>query len=185
MKFGIDLDDTIANFIPVFRQLCRDRFGVPESNIAPRDWGWSNFGLTLEQRAEVWKYIEETRNFHMSLKPLPNTELLRELDDEHNLYFITARKPTKGLTTQEQTRMWLLVHYGITEPAIVCTSLKTEACKEFKLDAMIDDRAETCEDIYKYAPDTMVYIKDAPHNRKANPEIVRVKHFNEFAALYL
>jgi hypothetical protein len=119
MKIGVDIDDVLASFVPEFRARCQRLHGKPEGDLLPSDWSWSNYDLTPEQIADVWANIGATNNFHLTLKPLKDAYKLNELDMEHELYFISARRPGAGLPPAIQSSLWLEEHFGLYRPTVI------------------------------------------------------------------
>jgi uncharacterized HAD superfamily protein len=182
MKIGVDIDDVLAEFIPAFRMFCIQLYGKPELNTWPCDWGWTNYGLTEEQIANVWKYIASIKDFHSQLFPKLGTSRLRDLDAAHELYFITARRQGLGERPAIQTAKWLENWFQLDHPQVIVAANKIPLIEALDLDAFVDDRADTCEALYERKGKCVPYLLDAPHNKNCKYEdIQRVIDFNEFA----
>lgn len=178
------MDDVLASFVPEFRARCQKLFGKPDGDLLPLDWGWSNFNLNDNERMDVWNDIAKTPNFHMTLKKMPDTDRLSELDRHHQLYFITARRPGAGFPAHVQTSLWLEDQFDLIRPVVIVATNKVPLINALDLDAFLDDRADTCEAIQagsRCAP----FLLDCSHNQHCNKSIPRVRSLNEFAdAIY-
>lgn len=185
MRIGIDVDDVLASFVPVFRDYSLKLFNKPEDpSLLPNDWDWSNYGLSNEEKAKVWEAISETENFHYKLKKLPGTDLLTQISQLHHLYFITARRPGAGLSPEVQTSLWLEENYWLFRPTVIVAQDKIDIVKALNLDAFVDDNGATCQRLVENAPAVRTVLKNASHNAHFT-DIERVNTFNEFAASYL
>lgn len=190
MKLGIDMDDVLVDFVPRFIRLANDMFGRPELDLRPVDWEWSNMGLTQEEIGIVWAKIRTFPYFWQDLPMLNgvSTEVLKSLDLNHDLFFITARFPTGGDTPKNQSAEWLR-WAGVKNPTVIVEHNKGPIVAALKLDAVVDDRPANLEAIRAHHPSCRLYLNEASHNLSyRTPEgagIVRVKNFNEFANIIL
>jgi uncharacterized HAD superfamily protein len=188
VKIGVDVDGVLADFVSAHRQISRELFGKPENpDTLPTDWNLSNYGLTDAEFDAVWERIKATRNFWMSLKPEPHAGFLEmdELEQQHELYFITSRVPTKGWSVAQQTSMWLDKNYQLFRPIVIPSGEKGLLVKALKIDAFIDDNWKNCVDIKQRNPETCrVFLANASHNQDKDAEargIVRIADFDTFA----
>lgn len=186
MRLGIDLDDVLADFIPVFRKRCQELFGRPHEDVWPCDWEWSNFELTPAELNCVWANIAGEADFHLNLPVKAGTDLLLHLDcTDHELFYITARRNGAGaFSARWQTAHWLKRNFAIQYPTVLVTRDKIPLINALQLDAFIDDRADTCEAIRDKTQCTP-YLLRAPHNEHCRADIERVEEFNEFARKFL
>jgi hypothetical protein len=102
-------------------------------------------------RDQVWRAIESTPNFWMTLKPLETDAVKRlyQLTGEHNweVFFITQRPATAGATVQWQTQMWL-VEQGFAMPSVIPLSRSRGKCAAaLQLDYLVDDTPQNCVDV--------------------------------------
>lgn len=185
---GIDLDDCLADFITEFTRISNKRFGTPEVGTQPRDWEWSNFGLTLEMQEEVWQEIRGIKNFWMTLgvEPGVDWELLQELEQKHIVYYPTARVTTLGYHAGQQSAAWIARKFGIHFPTVIAGYNKGPLAAALNYEYFLDDRPKNCLDILVARPECKVYLKDSSHNQDFVQEgVTRVKDFNEFAKIIL
>lgn len=167
MKIGIDLDDVVAAFIGTFVTLLNTKYGTPPVGTLPIDWEWSNFGLTTEQLDAAWKDVANIYNFWESLEVCPGVgrEMLRMMDRQHELFFITARVRTNGIQVKNQSANWLRDRLGIMNPTVIVTSNKGPLAKALGLDYFVDDRPKNCIEVYN-ATDykCKCFLKNSSHN---------------------
>lgn len=178
MRIGVDVDDVLANFIKKFRHMAHLKFGVDES-IVPCDWAFSNFNLKPEQFGELWKTIANTSDFWLYLEVKDGCKLLQEAERRHEIFFISSRVPSIGLSIKDQTAIWLDEMFDIYHPTVIITREKGPLAAALKLEAFIDDRDKNCIEIAQAVPNCKVFLKDAGHNKHFN-DFPRVGSFDEF-----
>lgn len=187
MRIGIDLDDVICDFIGTFVKLANETFGKPEIGTLPIDWEWSNLGLSKEEIDQLWAIIRSTPRFWLDLGKEDgfSAALLRDLDMEHELFFITARMPTGGDSVKYQSARWL-AKYGVCYPTVLVEHNKSPLAAALKLEAFVDDRPKNILEIQAALPNCKMYLKDSSHNQGVVIEgVQRVQDFNEFAKIIL
>jgi uncharacterized HAD superfamily protein len=182
-NIGIDLDDVVADFMSVFSKICYRLFGKPEPGLLPVDWEWSNFHLTNDQIEIAWKEAKRTYNFweFLPIEEGVDGKLLWDMENEHNVFFITARVPSNGASIKDQSCSWLRDNIGIDYPVVFVTYNKGPLAAALQLDYFIDDRPKNVLEIKKAVPTCRVFLKDSSHNQAFNdPDIPRIKDLNEF-----
>jgi deoxypyrimidine-specific 5' nucleotidase type C protein (NT5C) len=102
-------------------------------------------------RDRIWRVIEATPDFWLTLKPIDPEALkrLNHLTREHRweVFFITQRPATAGGTVQWQTHKWLLEH-GISMPNVIPLSGgRGRAASALQLDYLVDDTPQNCVDV--------------------------------------
>ena len=102
-------------------------------------------------RDRIWRVIEATPDFWLTLKPIDLEALkrLNHLTREHRweVFFITQRPATAGGTVQWQTHKWLL-DYGISMPNVIPLSGgRGRAAGALQLDYLVDDTPQNCVDV--------------------------------------
>lgn len=191
---GMDIDDVLADFIKAFMFIAHELFGV-DPNVRPTSWAWDGTGLTPEQLKEVWKIVSNTRNFHLTLSPVPglDTELMQLMDEKTKIYFPTARFETPGADVGKQSAHWLAERVGFELPTVFVSSEKGEMAKLLKYAYFIDDRPKNCLEVKAALPDCKVYLCDSCHNKdfestrldRGGPNIPRIANVNDFARIVL
>jgi uncharacterized HAD superfamily protein len=189
LRVGIDMDGVVDDFNSSFQKEITAELGIILPHTYPV-WDWpQHHGLTESQVARVWNRIRHhnaCENWWFTLDPLPDTYLLGPASTEHELFFITSRVATPGLSIRQQTAQWLTTHHGIIAPHVYVSHEKGETAQELNLDYFIDDKPEHIEDVAGVG--VMSYVCDAEYNRgKLSPKPVsghiyigRVQDLNEF-----
>ena len=173
-KIGLDVDEVLADFVKAHRATCVEAFSKPEDpNLEPIDWPFSNYGLTEIQLGAVWELIRGTKDFWLDhIEPLDaerDSLLLERAQQKYELYFITARAATEGMSVQQQTSLWLKEHLGVFEPIVLAVESgveKVALIEALNLRAFIDDRLETVESIAKETS-AKAFVMDRLYNRTA------------------
>lgn len=182
-SIGIDLDDCLADFMSSFSKISYKLFGRPEPGILPVDWEWSNFDLTKEQLNEAWNKVRETYLFweNLGLEPGVTPHNIYDLEERHDVFFITARVPSRGDSIKNQSCNWIRDNIGIENPTVFVTTNKGPLAAALKLDYFVDDRPKNCLEILEAVPTCKIYLKDSSHNQPfSDPRIPRIKDMNEF-----
>ena len=184
---GLDLDDVLCDFISEFVGTANKLFGRPAIDTQPVDWEWSNLGLSKEEQGQVWDVIKAKNDFWVRLQPEEGFDsgTLWAMDAAHEVYFPTARVNTRGNNARKQSSEWLWLTTGIRFPAVIAAYEKGPMALALKYDYFLDDRPKNCMDIHNALPNCKVYLKNSSHNEAfiASEWLVRVKDFNEFAAI--
>ena len=186
-KIGIDLDDVLVDFMSEFTKICNRLFGKPELGTLPVDWDWSNFYLTKAEKATAWEELSNIENFwaNLPVEEGADPDIVERLSDDHELFFITARVPSRGWSTEHQSKHWVHCKMDVIFPTVIVSSNKGPIAAALKFDYFIDDRPKNCIDIHEALPDCKVYLKDSSHNQSfVCPEwLTRVRDFNQFAKI--
>lgn len=192
INVGIDLDGVCANFGLIYSAIANKLYG-PKCYIINQEteieaWNWYEwYPITREEDKVVWEYISKSQNFWTALTVLNKysfihmTKSLQDLQNV-NVYFITARAQTRGLSVAKQSVLWLNQH-GWRNPQVIVTKLKGDFARILELDYFIDDKGENVVDVKASYPECEVYIHSAPHNKNVEKEIngiIRVNNLSEF-----
>jgi 5'(3')-deoxyribonucleotidase len=178
-QVGIDLDGVLADFISEYMKISRKLFHKP-----PKNYVWDSWGpkfVTKEEDDRVWRHIKHTHNFWLSLEKMENTNALMRRQKEMNLFFITSRVPTDGMSVMEQSMEWLARNYCIPGAYVAVSSEKGKECKALDLDFFLDDKPEYCTEISHESPKTKVFLQDRLYNKDYHGKgVTRVANINEF-----
>ena len=178
MKLGFDLDGCLAQFNVAFAERLVQ---VTGKNLFPADydrgnppvWEWPTyFGYTPEEEKRTWESVWSEWFFwqHLNVEPgqektLERIARLSDIDG-HEIYFITNRR---GRAVQSQCACWLL-NNGINTASVIIARDKLPIIRALALDAFIDDKIETANDLARAADErdipTRVYLKETLHNRE-------------------
>jgi hypothetical protein len=108
-------------------------------------------GRSRRRRDLVWRDIQSTPNFWLTLKPIDEDAVRRihemMLRHQWEVFFITQRPQTDGDTVQRQTQRWL-VDQGFDLPSVlVLAGSRGAAAGALRLDYHVDDSAQNCLDV--------------------------------------
>jgi hypothetical protein len=124
---------------------------APRPEVARRHERRTSIKSASRHRDRIWRVIEATPDFWLTLKPI-NPDALKRLNHltrEHRweVFFITQRPATAGGTVQWQTHRWLLEH-GISMPNVIPLSGgRGRAASALQLDYLVDDTPQNCVDV--------------------------------------
>lgn len=178
---GIDLDGVIFDFTGAARKEMKGLFaGRPADDLVQTTWAFDSLGITDDEEKIFWRFVDNTPNWWLRLKPLPNTLSLPELVRNHRCVFITNRKDGTGLPIEQQSQLSLETHYGIKAPNVIISNNKGPVAAGLKLDFYIDDRPKNVEEVLG-AGIKRTFIKDTTYN--GSYSYPRLPHFDAFNAL--
>jgi hypothetical protein len=189
VKFGIDMDGVLCDFIQGYNALAKAQFGIELPYPAVTwDHGPTN-GITKSQDNTLWELIKSTP-FHGALHALPGAlDAIGRLNvlgmQGHSVYFITSRP---GPLAKFWAEVWLKNH-GMDLPTVLIASKKGYVAKGLQLDVFVDDKPENNLDVLGAVgcqglvdPPVRVYLIDQPWNQWADQPLnygKRVKDLNE------
>lgn len=181
---GVDLDGVISNFSEAFSKQANAIFGercpLITADTIIEHWDWYKwYPITKEEQEIVWDYIVETENFWMTTQLINKTHFYRFMrmfstNPLVNVYFVTARQPTKGMTVAQQSIEWL-ARLGWPNPQVIEIFDKGPALQALKIHHFLDDKAENILDALKNSS-AECYIFEAKHNHKL--ECMLKENFN-------
>ena len=155
-KIGLDIDEVIADFVGAVMKRFPDK-------IKERSIYWNDPILH-----ECFAKVRDDEEFWLSIEPT-----IKELPFEPHCY-ITSRSINK-----EITQRWLDMHGFPHAPlyAMQSNQSKVEAAKESGCDVFVDDSYDHFLDLNRAG--IFCYLFDAPHNRRYDVGIRRIKSLNE------
>jgi hypothetical protein len=180
---GIDIDGVLADFTGFARRELQNLFaGRPDDTLVQTGWAFDSLGITREEENIFWRKVDNTTNWWLYLRTLPDTNALPEIVRNHRTIFITNRKDGTGWPIEMQSAEWLFNFYGISNPMVVISSDKGPVAKGLDLDYYIDDRPKNVDEVLAEHPKCRTYIQTQSYNVNAEYDL-RVSSFNEFAAI--
>lgn len=190
MRIGFDVDGVLARFESEYYRLLCDVTGrrIPEADPAqwdsPATWDWEkDAGYTPQEIRATWAVIAAMPDFWLSLPPIEGADTLslcmRDLERNHDLYFITSRTSTE--TAKTQTEEWLRTYTEIDTPTVLISSQKGLCAAALQLDAYIDDNLDNVVDVYArtelMSVPTRIFLLDKGYNQTTSlpDRVTRVK----------
>ncbi len=172
LRIACDLDGTVADMDQALRREAEQLFGpgVVLRAIAPptedddtdidaeagstasqAGEGVSPRVLTSREIRSLWSHVRKIENFWTTLKELEEGSIGRfaELTARHrwHVVFMTRRPQTRGESAQLQSQRWLQGK-GYELPSVcVVSHSRGVLAGALQLNAVIDDRPETCLDV--------------------------------------
>lgn len=183
MNIGIDMDGVLANFTLGYANIIRETSGrdllTEEMIKRPPSWNWDrDAGYTPAEEKAAWKEVFRSATFWADLEPLvaPSVfDVLDEIAQEHNLYFITTRS---GVHPKRQTEWWLAGN-GIQFPTVLVSDDKGHVAEGLDLDVFLDDRDKNLFDIQDAIDSCKLFVLDYPYNQNVTCA-TRVSSVDEF-----
>ncbi|NCN51752.1 hypothetical protein GW931_01955 [archaeon] len=186
LKIGIDLDDTLWEYQLVFLNFYNKKF---KTNYSLKEFSVYSLEEFLNlSNEEVVSLLDEFGS-HPGFMNLPliegAKETIHELKKKHELFFITARPPSRKELTQE----FFLNHFGLKEKIYFLggassSNLKTkgEMGNFLGIDLMIDDHLTNLKSCLNYGIPS--FLMDRPWNKEEEIKgIKRVKNWREILEL--
>ena len=187
---GLDVDGVLAAFDEKFLQLSRKYLAKPPKDWQQTHWHFEDCGVfTAKDVDYIWTEFRNTRNMWMQLKKRSKTNELMRKANQLELFFITSRVSTDGLSTEAQTQEWLCNNYAIKNANVFITPdarEKGRVAESLGLEWFIDDKESCCEEVKAAVPKCKVFILDTTYSKKFDNEklgIRRAESVNEFIRL--
>lgn len=179
MRIGLDVDGVLADFTGGARKILKSLFDKPSDDMVQTSWDFDSLGITPEENARLWSVIRATPNWWGTLNRLEGSYSLGAAYLKHELFFVTSRMDTGGVSATKQTANWLHNVHGIEYPTVIVSFDKGPIIRDLALDYFIDDRDVNLYNCRKHHPDCKVYLKDMSYNQHVQ-DISRVKDVNDF-----
>jgi 5'(3')-deoxyribonucleotidase len=175
-KIGIDLDNTVADFLAVATPLLKKHYGLePDFNRLAYKIE-EIFGIDPKNRPPgMLRNLLEGDRLFRNLPPLEEgieqlTHKIAERDVKTNIYMITARTPTDIVV--EDTLYWLH-NNGFIFTDVFFTDNKADLCKAAGIDVMIEDELGHIFALIKAG--IRVVVRDQPWNNSRTLEYFEQK----------
>lgn len=196
MKISVDLDGVVCNFseqiVAVANSIWPDR--LPQGYESPQYGYKDNF--SKEDWGEVWRVIRKSPAFYEHGPAYEdNIASLRNFlanQSGHEIYFVTSRRDTGGVSVAIQTQRWLTEHgiYGTyassNYKAIIPVSspdIKKFVMADLDIHFSIDDMGTTVEQC-SVVQGHRAFLLDRPWNRDKDYGI-RLSNLDEYFDIVL
>ena len=164
LRIGFDMDGVLADFGAAYHQVEERLFGRvrdsraedPEVEAGKQeehedDARARRASQARGRRDAVWKAIQSTPDFWLTLKPLDPAAVPRiqamALKYRWEVFFITQRPYTDGDVVQRQTQRWLVAQGYELPSVLVIAGSRGAAAGALRLDYHVDDSAKNCIDV--------------------------------------
>lgn len=117
-RISVDVDGVLANFTAGFARVANS---IEPNTFPPdydalihqTDWNFEDIGVPEALVNKTWATIRyETENFWLGLPTFPKEvhelhQFLESVPNDVEVFFVTSRVPSQGLTVLAQTQKWL------------------------------------------------------------------------------
>lgn len=187
-KVAIDCDGVLANFqVAFFKEANRIWPGRVDLDYEPS--GWNDLGgLSGAEISRVWRNIVATPNWWLYAPALRENmaefQVFLRTQRYHDVYIVTSRTPTKGMSVAKQTAIWLDqcdVEPNLNYLGVIVADNPPDKRRIYEAAGFgysVDDKGTTVEEC-----DTLeghqAFLLDAPWNQEAKVKR-RIKSLSEF-----
>jgi len=177
VRVAIDVDGVLAEFTLSFTTLATN-MGLCEAPRFCKDQQTWEFEFDVDPVWNVWKGLW---NKWMTLDPLIYPWDILKLNDairDHDVYFITTRPGTRGLTADRQTEYWLA---GLGINTMMSRVIATKAGSKGRLmealdiEIAIDDSPNYLNEIVLDTSSTQVVVREWPYNLEWRKEMTELQ----------
>ena len=164
MRVGVDLDDVLSDLISEL--ICTHRVLTGACLTREQATGWSVFPAEVHDRVRAEGYGR--------LTVLPGArEFMEWLRPRHGVFIVTYRNEA----ARAVTRQWLDTHFtGLYDDVRFTGGSKVNACRELRLDLLIDDSCHQLPDVTRCLGIPGI-LMDTPMNRHlADNDLMRRAH---------
>lgn len=186
MRLWIDLDGVISSFTSNAVRVINELW--PEKNLpadfVPADWDYTGI-LEKKDWSIFWDHARSVPDFWLRQPPIEeNVSALRTWlkETEHQVFYITSRIDTGGMSAHLQTAQWL-IRNNIYPPEVSLIVAgkppdKEKYIREHSIDYGIDDLPATVSAVNMISWHHC-FLLDRPYNREISNQ-ARVYHLQEF-----
>lgn len=161
MKFVLDVDDVLADFMPALCELANEMFGYKLSMNTLKGWAIEDSLKPNETRA-LWEIVNQPGWQQRFLQPCMGAqEGVKRLQSLGNVHILTA--PVKNAPTWCYDRIqWLEQHFGISWDHVTFSTDKSE----WGGDMFVDDRIKNLIAWKAKHPERQAVLWGRPYNRQ-------------------
>lgn len=183
MLVGVDLDDTLADFIPELAAFHNARYGTNLTKESFHSYRfWEVWGGSLEENQRKVKEFFRSLYCPKILPVTDSVECVDSLSQRHKLVIISSR-PDEGV---DRAKDWINLYFSDRFSGIYFTTpemKKSDICEKTGVEVLIDDSATFAR--YCASKNTRVLLLDQPWNRDPNlpKEVTRVYSWKEITEI--
>ena len=188
MKYGFDLDDTLADTASVINKYAI-KFDKEYLN--------GNGDLQDINNSKSYYYFAEGLNWNkdniakffeiyyldilkeVQIKPFVKETINKLKKEKNEVYIITARRKREGEIVEKITNEWLKNNGILYDDLFINIKEKSKIVNQLKIDIFIDDSYENCIDV-KTNTDAKVYMLSTKYNTGIlDKQLERINNINE------
>ena len=190
IRLGIDLDGVLCDFSQEVTKMANRLFGKQLApNFLPQNWSWSDV-MTADQWTAIWNELMAVEDFWVHLSELPGVRDLHSFLAKNNdaqVYFITSRADSAGMSTLVQTTQWLEQRNlwpRVDRSIVIVTNAadKWKHIKALEIPWFLDDYLPTIVQIQSICESTCGVVFDAPYNQddRKIPRVYSVAEYLQY-----
>jgi len=183
MKIGIDIDEVLAEFVRGYLEKYKEKYGkeINFEDIFSYNL-WEPLGISKQESIELADSYYDSPEFNNIDLVEGAFEIIKKLNKEHKLFFITSRP----LKIKDKTNLFLNKYFSDINFELVFSNdffgsqrkSKSEICRELGIGLLIEDNKSYSLDCAKKG--IKVFLFDKPWNKNFEHENVeRVYSWNE------
>ena len=188
MKYGFDLDDTLADTASVINKYAI-KFDKEYLN--------GNGDLQAINNSKSYYYFAEGLNWNkdniakffeiyyldilkeVQIKPFVKETINKLKKEKNEVYIITARRKREGEIVEKITNEWLKNNGILYDDLFINIKEKSKIVNQLKIDIFIDDSYENCIDV-KTNTDAKVYMLSTKYNTGIlDKQLERINNIDE------
>lgn len=152
MRIGLDIDNVITNFDEVvLAEFLNEDKNKRNTGVVNPNADWIARGMFDWSQDEIYEFFNENmEEISMKLQPLVGAKYHMDklLSDGYELYLISNRPNRHYKNPYEVTVNWLKENdINYTKLIISESSDKTKECLDYKIDVMVDDIVDNCNQL--------------------------------------
>ena len=187
IRFGIDLDGVLGDFTSEVVAVANSLWpGKMPPGYKPDNWDYQGV-LTKEEWNQVWGVLIDTENLWLKEEELSGARELQQFLKEYpfsEVYFVTARAETKGMSVLMQSTRWLEERglWPRWDRSFVIpvkhANEKIKILNDLMIPFFLDDHAPTIQALQALPNMRGAYLLDELHNRYASlPRVTSVTEY--------
>jgi hypothetical protein len=152
MRVLVDIDGVVAEFCGSFTKVAAELGLIRTPHCTAEQTAWK-FDFHVDK---VWDEIDARMNWWMTLEPLVSEDeiaLLNRAIRQHEIFFVTNRRNGRGLSVEQQTRLWLesigvdVEYNGGAARVIAVPGSKAEVTARLGIELALDDKLDNLNEL--------------------------------------